>query len=410
MAAKSNHITKLYEPKTSDRVITKIFNEKTADIFFSFPRGEIIDAHKALLSALSTVFNAMFSGNWKESSEVEIVDASFGTFLRFMKYFYSEIFVISTENVSELINLANKYEIHDLVAACESFLLETATVDNVMDWITLACMFGLDALKTKCREIMCEHTENVIESESFLQCDNNILFEVLSIDRSTCPEEKIFDACINWAQNKCNEQEIDAGKAENIRRTLGNCFDRIRFKDMRFEEFSKRPSLHKNLFNVDEVFGLFAIERTDRNTRYRSTIPIIFQFQKSLEVKEGCNKTHISISKRMRLKSVRIPEEIYSKLNFHPNFNWDKVSIRGARGTLHHWMRRATLKGMDWFEFEIAPIFEPDTFYAISCGHGNTYRFNLSTQTVLGVTLSHFIISDLTCFSALHFEECDESL
>lgn len=181
MAATSKNTTKMYQLKASNRTIKKIFNKKTTNFSFCFSSDEKdqkIEVHKTLLSAFSTVFEAMFSDNWKESTRVEISDASFDAFKEFIKYFYFDQMAISTENVGELLYLANKYETLDLVLACSSFLLERVTVDNVVDCNSLACLFGLDQLKTKCKNIICIETYQVLKSESFLICDKNALFEI----------------------------------------------------------------------------------------------------------------------------------------------------------------------------------------------------------------------------------------
>lgn len=126
------------------RLIKKLFNRYTPDISFCFVHCEngskqqkTIDAHKTLLSTLSPVFRIMFSRNWKESISVEIKDASFDVFNAFIEYFYSEQIAISAENVVEILYLAHKYDVPELLLVCSTFLLENVTVDVVVICLTL---------------------------------------------------------------------------------------------------------------------------------------------------------------------------------------------------------------------------------------------------------------------------------
>lgn len=402
------------------RVIRKLFTQQTKDIYFTFPAGEKIGAHKALLSALSTVFEAMFSGYWEQSREVEILDASFGVFCDFVQYFYYNKAIIRTENVGELLYLANKYEILNLLSACSSFLLDFVTLDDVIDCINLACMFGLDALKTKCKEIICKNTTHVIGSDSFLQCDKNALFEVLSIKASTCPEKHIFDASIKWAQKQCNEQNIDAENAENIRRVLGNSFDLIRFGDMSMDEFSDRPSFHKNMFTVDEIFSFFGHVKNEC-TRYRPNT--IFHFKECMASAIGnynYNDTRFFISKNMRLTSFCLPKEVSYQLHGHDNCKKYKIRVIIAGTVTEHWIRRATIDGIECHEFNTPPICNANFFLKIDIGSRHVWPtplFLVEVQKVGEVTLNAIGLSGskithgnsrsiITCFSALHFEEC----
>lgn len=95
MSATTEDQTELLPFDASTDAIAKIFSIDTADVRFAFPSDEDsgiepnpqqIAAHKTLLSALSPVFAAMFSGNWKESPSIDILDSSFDAFKAFLQY------------------------------------------------------------------------------------------------------------------------------------------------------------------------------------------------------------------------------------------------------------------------------------------------------------------------------------
>lgn len=86
----------------------KIFVTDTADVHFVFHENgkiEKIPAHKHLLSALSTVFKAMFCGNWAETDEVNISDFTTAGFKEFIQFFYKNEVKLTEENVREVLCL-----------------------------------------------------------------------------------------------------------------------------------------------------------------------------------------------------------------------------------------------------------------------------------------------------------------
>lgn len=261
MASTSSIPQKTYEKKVHNRAFSKLFNKESADVAFLFcgngdaedQNRAVIKAHRNMLSAVSPVFEAMFNGTWKESTAIHIEDASSAAFKAFIEYFYTEKITITTENVTEILYLANKYDIPELVMTCSSFLVEHVTVSDVTECLSVSCTFGLNALKTKCMAIIGENTVEVLASEAFIQCEKDILFEILSIDSCTCHEETFFAACVKWAKSKCAEHKIDAEQTENARSVLGNCFGLIRFKEMRREMLAEQIKHHKDMFTKDEI-------------------------------------------------------------------------------------------------------------------------------------------------------------
>lgn len=274
MAAEPEIHQKTYELKFLAQAIQKIFDSDSSDFSFDFvapgddekQQRMQINAHKTLLSAVSPVFQAMFSGNWKESTSVEIADASFETFNALIEYFYTENITITAGNVGEVLYLSDKYDTPKLTAVCSEFLAERVALKDVVNCISLALTFSLETLKSKCKEIIGKNIIEVIESEPFLQCGRGALFEILSIDfcgMEPFVEAMAFDSCIKWAQNECRAQNIDADNGENMRNALGNCFDRIRFREMHFDEFGKRITLYKDMFTKDEIVDVVANAKKD---------------------------------------------------------------------------------------------------------------------------------------------------
>lgn len=268
--------TESYTFNVHARAIKKIFNNETIDIYFIFPKegNRKIGAHKTLLSAHTPVFDAMFNGGFEETNihELPITDATFERFGQIILYIYSGKVTISGENVAEILNLANKYNLPEIMSSCSSFLTNHLDEENAIDCLDLARKFGFDELTTLSRELVGCYTLNVIETQSFLECNQDILHEILSIDPVSCDEESIFDACIKWAKLRCNQESIDAANPANLRSALGNCFQRIRFNEMDQEGLLERVNRYKDMFSKDEIIEMFQAsihpETVRRNIAY----------------------------------------------------------------------------------------------------------------------------------------------
>lgn len=422
----SENIREIFKFEASNRAIRKIFRKDTSDISFSIgvrvneqkqQRSEIV-AHKSLLSALSPVFEAMFSGNWKESACIEISDASYNAFDEFIQYFYSGEVAITMENVGEVLYLADKYDVPELVASCTSFLLKHVTLKDVVDCVKLACIFSLNALKAKIKQIIAKNTAQVFESEQVLRCGRDQLFEMLSIDSSTCPEEKLFDICIRWAQTKCREQRSDADNENHLRNMLGNCFDLIRFREMDLDEFHKRLSTYSGMFTKEEIIEIYSnLQVGVYNHRYQPDI--VFRFDEWTDPPIA-HYTRFNFSRKMLLKSFCVPVETRDKVCGQMGAHYTgfiKIHAHAANQNgpvliTEHAIRRATIRGVICFEFHVPPTFQPQYFYKIHIGcFDQCPLFLVREQTVEGVNLEmdNYLNPEqaLTYFAALHFEKCE---
>lgn len=112
-----------------------------------------LSAHKAILSASSTVFKSMFHHDLKEkeSSTIHIDDMSRESCMALLSYLYGNI---TQEDFWKhrlaLLGAANKYDITDLKAACEESLMEDINSGNVLERLQDAWLYQLEKLKKGC--------------------------------------------------------------------------------------------------------------------------------------------------------------------------------------------------------------------------------------------------------------------
>lgn len=112
-----------------------------------------LTAHKAVLSASSTVFQSMFLHDLreKESSIIDIEDMPLESCMTLLSYLYGTIKQQEFwKHRLALLAAANKYDIQDLKDACEESLLEDINSGNVLERLQEAWLYQLNKLKKGC--------------------------------------------------------------------------------------------------------------------------------------------------------------------------------------------------------------------------------------------------------------------
>lgn len=254
-------ISKVLQNFHSGPNLQKLYlSESTADSHFVFDGveaepAERIPVHKCLLAIASPVFHQMFFGGLKENGDVKIIDASQNAFKEFLQFFYLDKITLTTENIAEVMMLADKYAVAGCMHICTQFLEVILSVDTAVSCYELSKQFDLKYLLELSVDKICRETKNVLTSESFLLCQRSTLKRIISLDELSCDEIFIFDACMRWAAEACNRANVDSELMSNRKEQLGECFDLIRFPAMSTEEFSKCTE-RDGLFSGDEVIDI----------------------------------------------------------------------------------------------------------------------------------------------------------
>lgn len=189
-------------------------NENLADFHFIFKsissdgHSERIPVHKIVLANVSDVFRVMFNGSWKEKVDVEIVDASADAFKEFLQFFYLSEANVTSQNVSEVVNLGKKYDVTECFDVCGQFLRDHITDDDVCVIYGLASHLEHKELEKQCIEYIQRNAEAILTSESFLKYDPKVLQKILQMDSLTCPEDEVFEALVKWMKAKMEPTEL----------------------------------------------------------------------------------------------------------------------------------------------------------------------------------------------------------
>lgn len=229
---------------------------RTSDVTFQFAGtngGECVElpAHKSILSAISPVFDAMFFGPAKELGDVRIVDVAPAAFKDFLQFFYLTHVKLNADHLIDVMNLGKQYMINDCLVACTEFCVATLQLENVCWGYELAILFDLDELRAFCERKICQHPMEVFRSTAFLNCDVDLLQNILRLTAFECNEATIFDGCMTWAKQAC----LRSGEQPNaraLRSQLNDLFYEIRFGEFTHKQFHVRYRLYDGLFSLEE--------------------------------------------------------------------------------------------------------------------------------------------------------------
>lgn len=228
-------------------------DEESADVHFIFDadskNAQRIPAHKQQLAAKSEVFKAMLFGEVKEKGDISIVDVSVDVFKQFLKLFYGIDVALSTENINDMLNVCNKYDVADGSTACENFLKNSLTVENLCNVYSLAIGFDRKKLQRFCEMKIVTDTKAILNSSSFLTCDQNVLGHILDIKIFSCGEYDVFEACIAWVKAKSNLEELTP---EAFKNHFGDLLYKIRFSMMSSGEFEQLTHQYGSLMTFDD--------------------------------------------------------------------------------------------------------------------------------------------------------------
>uniref|UniRef100_A0A1I8I867 Speckle-type POZ protein n=3 Tax=Macrostomum lignano TaxID=282301 RepID=A0A1I8I867_9PLAT len=133
--------------------------------------GAELPAHKAVLSARSPVFQAMFQHQMEESraSRVVVEDVDEDTMREVLRYVYSGRAPRLDQMADSLLPAADKYQLDRLKVMCEESLAAALTVENVCDCLVLADLHCAAQLRQRASQFILANASRVAESPGWDQ-------------------------------------------------------------------------------------------------------------------------------------------------------------------------------------------------------------------------------------------------
>ncbi|XP_065208018.1 speckle-type POZ protein-like [Planococcus citri] len=157
-------------------------NLKFTDVKLLSNDGKVLEAHRMILSASSTVFDAMFTHQMKENEqqEVKIVDMNGEVMEEMLRYIYTDKSEKLGLLTKELFVAADKYDLKGLKMMSEDTLVANLSVSNAVEILRFSEFHNATQLKTKVVKFMTtKENVEVFETDAWKSFDQiNLLREV----------------------------------------------------------------------------------------------------------------------------------------------------------------------------------------------------------------------------------------
>ena len=214
-------------------------NPFMSDITFSCDGSDKkLFAHKYILGTSSAVFYAMFYGELAEKNfVVHLSDTSEEILGEFLRFLYTDMCNLTTDNAMFVLYLAKKYIVPPLAQKCIEFLEAHLTPENVFKVLNQALQLDEEKLVNKCWNLVDLQADDVVASATFADITQSTLEELLKRESLKVKEVDLFEGVLKWSEAECSRKGIETN-ANNKRVVMGNAIYQIRFASMTAQEFS----------------------------------------------------------------------------------------------------------------------------------------------------------------------------
>ncbi|XP_065084969.1 kelch-like protein 13 [Ochlerotatus camptorhynchus] len=201
--------------------------------------GKVFRAHRAVLSACSEYFRAMFSDHTRESrlSEINLRHISPLGIELLLDYIYTSKLALNLANIQEVLSAASYIQLESVVEACLNYLDQQLDLDNYIDVLIISEMYSLKRLNHKVYRFICHHLNVISKSPEFFRLSERQIELILAGDYPvTCTEIEVLGILLRWIQANCDEptsSSMTNVTAANYRQLIRN---NIRFMDISLQE------------------------------------------------------------------------------------------------------------------------------------------------------------------------------
>lgn len=233
---------------------------KTADARFKIRiddvRFEYFPVHKAILSAASEAFRAMFYGSIQEKGDILIVNASPDAFKTFLQFFYKTDVTLPSKHIVEIVNLCKKYGMVKETKACEIAIKKFVTLGETCSVYGLAVLLELNDVRRFCEDRIKTNAQQICSSSGFLECDQKLFYKVLQLlVGSDCSALEIVNACMAWAKAECTRKNLNDTSA-NLKAQIKDYIGQIPFDKLIFDDFIKFTTTYDDFFDKTDYHSI----------------------------------------------------------------------------------------------------------------------------------------------------------
>lgn len=232
-------------------------NEILSDVHFLVGKDNVrIPGHKYVLAISSPVFFAMFYGRMAEpAGDVAITDSEVDCFMELLRFIYADEAILTLDNALGVLYLAEKYMVPVLAAKCINYVEASLNPDNALTVLCHARYLAKEDLQERCWNMIDTYTNQVLESEAFLELDSETLSLLVQRNTISVKEIQMFKAVHQWSESECVRRAIEAD-TENKKAVASQAMKFIRFPLMSPLEFADEVA-RSGLLSYEETTNVF---------------------------------------------------------------------------------------------------------------------------------------------------------
>ena len=205
---------------------------------------ETFPVHRVVLAAASPYFQAMFTGGFRENEldVIKLKEVSSEGLECIIDAIYSAEIMLSGDNVAQVLQIANMWQMSDVIKVCETFLADHVAENNCSSFLSVAEKFELTKAISSCNTFILDHFQDVSKTQEFNKLTLEKLTRYLEDDllKVSNGEIEVFRAVVRWLEQN------DLGDLE----TLTELIKLVRFPqipaDVLIDEVLQVPVIEDN--------------------------------------------------------------------------------------------------------------------------------------------------------------------
>ncbi len=165
--------------------------------------GRHISAHKAVLSAASPYWKAMFSGRFKEAKEqvVSVKEVSFFGLRSVIECIYTtELGSLDGESIEHVLPAAHLLQMSDITDECVTWMSQNITNANCFKFLKMGEKFGIDNVEETVTGFILKNFVGISKTGDFEKISKSALIKYLTSDilKTNIDESVVFRAAKKW--------------------------------------------------------------------------------------------------------------------------------------------------------------------------------------------------------------------
>lgn len=139
----------------------------------------------------------------------------------FCRYVYCDMADLDLEIIAPTLYIGQKFKLHELVNACETFLTNNICDETACEFLEYASTYKLEELSEVSLRYIDENGTACMKSDGFSNLSPESLGKVICRDSLGVMEEDVFDAVMHWAYRTCRKRGLFA-TGVNCREVIGD--------------------------------------------------------------------------------------------------------------------------------------------------------------------------------------------